>query len=112
MIEKTILDYLKNQLTNVPVYMEIPANPPQKYCLVEKTGSSVSDYIHTATIVIQSVAVSLYEAAILNETVKTAMDSAISQASICKCKLNSDYNFTDTEKKKYRYQCVYDIVHN
>jgi len=111
MIEETILNHLTSQLTNVPVYMELPANPPPKYCLVEKTGSSVSDYIHTATIVIQSVAVSLYEAATLNELVKTAMDGAISLSSICKSKLNSDYNFTDTEKKQYRYQCVYDIVH-
>jgi len=111
MIEKTILDYLKTQLTNIPVYMEVPANPPASYCLVEKTGSSVSDHIHTATIVVQSVAPSLYETASLNETVKNAMDGAISQSSICKCKLNSDYNFTDTETKHYRYQCVYDIVH-
>jgi len=111
MIEETILSYLKTQLTNVPVYMEVPANPPDEYCLIEKTGSSVSDHIKTATIVVQSVAVSLYEAAALNETVKTAMDGAISLSSICKSKLNSDYNFTDTEKKNYRYQCVYDIVH-
>jgi len=111
MIEQTIYDYLKAQITNVPIYMETPANPPAKYCLVEKTGSSVSDHIYTATIVVQSVDSSLIGAATLNETVKTVMDGAISQSSICKCKLNSDYNFTDTETKHYRYQCVYDIVH-
>ena len=31
--------------------------------------------------------------------------------SISKIKLNSDYNFTDTETKEYRYQAVFDINH-
>jgi len=30
---------------------------------------------------------------------------------IGKVKLNSDYNFTDTVTKQYRYQAVYDISH-
>ena len=30
---------------------------------------------------------------------------------ISKCQLNSDYNYTDTTRKKYRYQAVYDMVH-
>ena len=30
---------------------------------------------------------------------------------ISRCELNTDYNYTDTARKKYRYQAVYDIVH-
>ena len=30
---------------------------------------------------------------------------------IFKSSLNSDYNFTDTSTKKYRYQAVYDIYY-
>ena len=26
------------------------------------------------------------------------------------CRLNSDYNFTDTTTKHYRYQAVFDLV--
>lgn len=33
------------------------------------------------------------------------------QMFISKCTLNSDYNYTDTARKKYRYQAVYDIVY-
>ena len=40
-----------------------------------------------------------------------AMDNIISLDSISKSKLNSDYNFTDTTKKQYRYQAVYDLVY-
>lgn len=109
MIEKIILDYLKTQLVP-PVYMEIPLNPPDEYVTIEKTGSGVDDYINRATLAIQSHAQSLLRAAQINEDVKTAMDSAITLPEIAKSKLNSDYNFTDTRTKEYRYQAVYNIV--
>ena len=47
----------------------------------------------------------------INEEVKAAMDEIIVLPEISRSKLNSDYNFTDTEKKRYRYQAVYDITH-
>lgn len=112
MIEKIILDYLNDVLTP-PVWMGIPKGEhiPAEYVLLEKTGSSVENYIHYASFAIQSYADSMYAAATLNEAVKEAMDEIITLDSIGKSKLNSDYNFTDTETKKYRYQAVYDITH-
>ena len=112
MIEKTILDYLNSVLTQ-PVWMEIPKGEPlpAEYVLLEKTGSSRKDHINYATLAIQSYADSMYAAAVLNEAVKAAMDASITLDAIGKAKLNSDYNFTDTETKKYRYQAVYDITH-
>lgn len=110
MIEKIVLDYLNDTL-DVPVYMEVPERPPQKFVLIEKTGSSTENYINSATLALQSYADSLYSAAVLNETVKGAMDNIIMIDSVSKSKLNTDYNFTDTSKKKYRYQAVYDLVY-
>lgn len=111
MIEKIVLDYLSRKLTD-PVYMETPAAVPQRYVLVEKTGSGVSDHIHSAVIAIQSISsVSLYDAASLNEEVKTAMDEIITLPAISRSELNSDYNFTNTKTKEYRYQAVYDLVY-
>lgn len=110
MIEKTVFDFLTGK-TNYPVFMEVPPNPPDQYYVIEKTGSSIEDHIKSATIVIQSVALSLYNAALMNEAVKTAMDGLIVDNSITRCELNSDYNFTDTETKQYRYQAVFDITH-
>jgi hypothetical protein len=60
---------------------------------------------------IQSISDSLLGAATLNEAVKLAMDSAASLAEVCSANLNSDYNFTDTSTKQYRYQAIYDITH-
>lgn len=110
MIEQILLDYLSGKM-RVPVLAEEPEEPPEKYVLVEKTGSAEEDHIQSAIVVLQSYAGSLYEAALLNQSVKTAMSDLPELDDICSCKLNSDYNFTDTQTKRYRYQAVYDITH-
>lgn len=110
MIEKTILDYLAGKL-DVPVYMELPETVPDTFVLVEKTGSSQSNFISSAVIALQSYAGTMAEAATLNEAVKEWMDRAAEMPDISKSQLNSDYNFTDTSMKHYRYQAVYDLVY-
>lgn len=108
MIELTVLNYLKENLT-VPVKMEIPIEPPDTFVVLEKTGSSRVDRLNTATFAAQSYAGTLEEAAKLNEDVKAVIDNMIELDAISACRLNSDYNFTDQSMKKYRYQCVYVI---
>lgn len=110
MIEKIVLDYLNNTL-RVSAFMEKPANQPEKYVLLEKTGGSSENYIKSATIAIQSYAGTLSEAATLNEEVKTAMDNIVILNDVMSSELNSDYNFTDTTKKQYRYQAVYELFY-
>lgn len=111
MIEVTILNYLNQNLENITAYMERPANPPKSYALIEKTGGGEENHIHHSTIAVKSIAESMYKAALLNEEVKDLMSSAISLDDIAKVELNSDYNFTDTSTKQYRYQAVFDITH-
>ena len=53
----------------------------------------------------------LYDAAALNMEVKTAIKNAVELPSVSAVYINSDYNFTDTETKRYRYQCVAVITH-
>lgn len=108
MIEIIVLDYLNDNLP-VPVYTEKPSNPPQRYVLIDKTGSGESNHLPNATIALQSYAESLYEAALLNKELKNTMKNIIELNEIRGITLNSDYNFTDTTKKQYRYQAVYDI---
>lgn len=110
MIELVVLNYLKSVL-DVPVYMEIPSDAPGKFVLIEKTGSSEENYIMGATFAIQSYAESLYEAAALNEIVKEKMRGIIADNDISKSQLNSDYNFTDTTTKHYRYQAVFNLFY-
>ena len=110
MVEKIVKDYLQSSL-GIPVRLEEEDNLGNEYVLIEKTGSSKKDHISTATIAIQSYSVSLYGAASLNERVKEAMEKIIERNDISKCELNSDYNYTDTARKRYRYQAVFDIVY-
>lgn len=111
MIEKTILDYLSDCLPDVPVCMEVPADRPAVFVVVEKTGSSRINHIDSATIAVQSYGATLYDAAALNERIKTAMlYGAVTLDSISRVSLNSDYNYTDTASKHYRYQAVFDVT--
>lgn len=109
MIERTVLEYLQTELS-VPVYMEVPENPPVDFVLLEKTGSSKTNRIHRATFAVQSWAGSLLAAAERNEQVKKAMEGLADLDEVSACRLNADYNFTDPTTKHYRYQAVFDLV--
>lgn len=111
MIEKVILDYLTAELSQVPVYMEVPADPPETFVVIQRTGGGMTNWIYSSAFAIQSYAGSLYAAAELNESVKEAMLSIVELDEIASIRLNSEYNFTDSATKHYRYQGVYDVVH-
>lgn len=107
MIETIVLDYLSSVLPE-PCSLEVPERPPARFVVLEKTGSR-KNFINTASFAVQSYASSLFEAAELNERVKAAMDDLIQLPDIFSSDLDSDYNFTETSTKRYRYQAVYDI---
>lgn len=109
MIEKIVLDYLLSKGLNA--YMQVPSTEPSEYVLIEKTGSSKLNLIKSATIAIQSYADSLFEAASLNESVIETMESLAALPEIVRCHLETDYQFTDTTKKKYRYQAQFSVTY-
>ena len=109
MIEKTILDFLSADFN---AYMEVPQDPPDTYIIIDKTGSSLDSKIRcTATFAIQSYAPTLYQAASLNDRVKNKMLDLLNLKEIVSVTLVSDYNYTDTTKKAYRYQAIFSLVH-
>lgn len=111
MIEKTILDYLTENL-DVEVFMEMPRKPLAKsFVVIERTGRRVNDKITTSMFAFQSYGESLIDAAQLNEQVESVVDTLINLDEVTRAELNSSYNFTDTSTKQYRYQCVYDVTH-
>ncbi|HBC90254.1 MAG TPA: hypothetical protein DCZ00_02280 [Lactococcus sp.] len=110
MIEILIFEYLKERLS-VPAFLEIETDMPDSYVVFEKTSGAKSNHILSSTFAFQSYGSSMYEAAKLNEEVMTLIEDMIILDEIAKVSLNSNYNFTDTETKKYRYQAVFDITH-
>jgi hypothetical protein len=118
MIEQTIYEYLKSEFegSGVDVFMQVPdQNPAPDYrapfIVIEKTGSSVENWIAESTFAIQSYAATLFDAASLSEQVVKTMFGAIAMDDITRVELNSEYNFTDTETRRPRYQAVFDITH-
>lgn len=110
MIETTILDYLRDRL-GVPVTMEVPEGASGTFVVLEKTGSSRQNYIRRATLAVQSYAPTLLLAAQLDDAVIEAMLALPTLDQVGVCKLERDYNFTDTETKKYRYQAVFAVTY-
>lgn len=110
MIETIVIGYLDG-LDGIGAYAERPKNPPEEYLLIEKAGGGPANHIDRATMIVQSYADSLYRAAVINRMVEKAMEDITELDTVSKCKLNSSYNYTDTESKKYRYQAVFDIVY-
>lgn len=105
-----IKEFLDSHLS-VPSFLEKQGKMPKSYVLFEKTGSGENNHISSSTYAFQSYAPSLYEAAVLNAELKEVLKEIIILNDISRIKLNSDYNYTDTTTKEYRYQAVFDITH-
>lgn len=108
MIEVIIKSHLESLLEE-PVFLEKPKPQTGTYVVFEKTSGGENNHLPNGTFAFQSYAPSLYKAALLNEKVKSAIKSLIELDEIRGLSLNSDYNFTDTTTKEYRYQAVFDI---
>ena len=109
MIETLIIDYLSEHL-EVFVGMEAPEQTTD-YVLIDKTGSSRTNHIITSSFAIQSYGTSLYDAMLLNAEVAETMEGFIELDQITRVELETDYNYTNTETKQYRWQSVYNITH-
>jgi hypothetical protein len=112
LIEQVIYDYLKS-VSGVPVYLEhAPGTNGTRRIVIEKTGGGEYGALKNATFAVQSYGLTIVAAAELNNHVKNWMKKAPQTLEeICDVDLNSDYNFTDTESKEYRYQAVFDLVY-
>ena len=110
MIEHVIKNYLEKNLS-VPVFFERRPDQPARMILVERVGGSETALLSRPRIAIQSYEESLEKAALLNESVKTALRKLSELPQVCSIKLSTDYNFTDTTSKAYRYQAVFEITH-
>jgi hypothetical protein len=48
---------------------------------------------------------------VLNDKVKAAMKRFVRLDNVTRVELETDYNFTNTTTKQYRWQAVYNITH-
>lgn len=112
-IEELLIAYLSGML-DVEIFAERPKSSelPSSYVLIEKLGGGQENHVRTANVAIQSIAPTMLEAIKLNEHVITCMTKMYGYPNIISVAYNTDYNFTDTTTKEYRYQALYDIKYN
>ena len=112
MIEQIIIAYLNSHNgIAYPAYGDTPMDGGTRYYLVQKTGSSNRNHINTAQVAIQSYGQSKTDAATMNETLVIVMRDLVTLPAVSACRLNSDYDYTDLSKRRYRYQAVFDITY-
>jgi hypothetical protein len=111
MIETVVYEFMRSSL-DVPVYMEIPkTNEAEQYVVIERVGLRVANHVYTASIAFQSYAGRMADAAALDETVRHTVEAMAELPDIGGVHLESNYNFTDTSTKQYRYQCIFGVTY-
>lgn len=111
MIEEAIIKYLKTKFPAEKVSAEVPTGMPERFITVEKTGSQQTNIgLYESTVAVQSWAMSKMEAAKLSSEVCDAMRDMPFETDVSRVR-GSDYDFTDTTTKRYRYQGVFTITH-
>ena len=111
MIETVIKEYIQSKL-DVPIYFENDeSNLDNEYIVIERTSGGMTNHISSGTFAFQSYSTSLYGACSLDEELRKAVFDMIELDSIARVELDSYYNYTDTTKKKYRYQAVFYLVY-
>ena len=110
MIELELKKHLEDR-TKLDVYLMLPINKPKEFISFERIGGNYDNMLKSSTFTIQSWGESLFSVATLNERIKDYLNEFVENEKVSKVKINSDYNFTDTTTKKYRYQIVVEIWH-
>lgn len=105
-----MIEYLTGALP-VPVSGDVPSPLPPRFVTVEQTGGRRPEKIGSATLAVQCWAQSRDAAGQLCEDVIAAMEAITAADEISRCELDTAYNYTDTERRKPRYQAVFDITH-
>ena len=112
MIETTLCNHLKALNNKIPVFMEIPDHPPQRFFLLENTGGNRENQIQYNTFALQAYGVSVTDAAHMALLGTNQMLRAVEHDKVAAVKLNSGpYNFPDITRKRHRYQSVFEITH-
>jgi hypothetical protein len=109
MIETIILQHMAEATT--PWYLMRPKNVPNKYGLIEKTGSSRENHLYRSTFAFQSYAPTLEAAAEISAEARELMDTLPEEPGVSGVRFDTEYNFTDPETRQPRYQAVFVVYH-
>lgn len=110
LIEQTVIEYLQGELNINEVYPEIPNPIPEKFVVLRVIDRRYTDKINSVTVELLSYAPSKYEAAVLDENVREAMNDIIKLDNIS-CRFGGGNDNPDTTLKIPRYRCYFNLFY-
>lgn len=110
MIELVIKEHLEQHL-DAPVYFEFPSDAPDYFIILKRESNPRENMIDSALVIVDSYGPNQLAAAMLNESVKSALDDLNNLPRISASRRGGDYPAFDTRNKRYRYQAVQNITH-
>lgn len=110
LIEKTIRDYLLGKIENIPIMVEEPENET-KYIIFRVIERGKIDLINAVTVEFYCYGKSKFEAAELDDELRTAMENIVELNCIFSSKLGGGNDSYDTDLKKYRYRSYFNLTY-
>lgn len=110
MIDAKIIKDL-GTILSVPIYAEKPTDADGEFVVVEFDKRSLDHTLGNMSIICDSYADSLYDAASLNRKVESALESLIEKDYIRDITRNSSFPSNRTSTMQYRYKCNFDCYY-
>ncbi len=108
-VEASLVSYLNSE--GFACYADVPASPPTRYCTVDRTGGSHEQCIDVATITVDCIAESRYQASELALAVDAAMPGFVASWGIRRVDKQSIQNLSHIiGGMEGLYRCVYSIL--
>lgn len=112
LIEERVKGFLDAEFADdeIQVYLEIPKTIPSSFVVFQLIERGRENLINACTLEFRSYAPSKYEAALLDEKVRDAMDKLHETTDIT-TQLGGGNDNPDTSLKRYRYRCYYNLFY-
>lgn len=109
MIDVLLKTYLENEL-GIPVIFEKPKDVPESYVLIELTDEGKENHINSATFQFHCNSNSLYNSAVLTESVQELLENATTLPAISKSQIGGKSAYISVDKR-YKYILTYNFTY-
>lgn len=112
MFETIVKEYLDTAFaeSGIPVYLEIPNDLPEKFIVFQRMDIGKENHIDAITLEFSAYADSKYDAALLDESLREAMDELHNTTDIT-CHLGGGNDNQDSVLKKYRFRSYFNLYY-
>lgn len=110
MIESILIDQLKTE-TGHDAFVMVPDDMPGEFYIIDRTATSQANHIVTINCAVQSYAKSAARAAEMAEQAVACLEALADRDDFSKCEMYNLYMFTDTVRKRPRYQAMFEIIY-